>query len=290
MYFIHIIMSEEIEKKENRAYKHVSEKKKKSFSRKKILNMILFIIIVILFAFLGNRIARYFIIKRNYEILMRMDAKVKEDKKITNYYEKKNWDVDKVRETWRKDNNYLIKDTDNNGNVTYEYYVDGNYYALVESKDEVNNQSTKYAYVVRNIQVTPPNLGLQSDTDMSDSSVEEDFKKAATFTRVKSVKMEGIDCYQIYIRDGNSIYYMRKSDDRVIRDLRYIKEEDDSVVLADSGVIETSIDTVTDNDLALPDLSTYVMKDIEFEDLVEQQNVQEQVKQQVISAEENSNQ
>jgi hypothetical protein len=72
--------------------------------------------------------------------------------------------------------------------------------------------------------------------------------------------------------------------------LRYIKEEDDSVVLADSGVIETSIDTVTDNDLALPDLSTYVMQDIEFEDLVEQQNVQEQVKQQVISAEENSNQ
>ena len=48
--------------------------------------------------------------------------------------------------------------------------------------------------------------------------------------------------------------------------------------------------SLTDNDLALPDLSTYVMQDIEFEDLVEQQNVQEQVKQQVISAEENSNQ
>ena len=279
-------MSEEIGKREKKTREHISKKKKKSFSRKKILNMIFFIIIVIFVAVLGNRIARHFWENRAYNILMKAHSKVEEDIKITNFYEKKNWEVDTTRETWRNGNNFLIKDTKASGAITYNYYIDENYYILTEAVDDINNITTKYASIIKDIQMTPPNLGLQ--TTLNDDNKADYYKKVSKFTTIKSVTIEGIDCYQIYMRELNDIYFMRKSDNRVIREVKYVKNSNGNIDTHDSGVIEVTTDTVTDSDIVLPDLSTYVVQESNYQDLIQQQYNQSQ--EQVISAEENSNQ
>ncbi len=267
MYFIHIIMSEEIENKENKTYKHTSKKKKKTFSRKKIVSMIFFLIVVIFFAFIGNRVADHYMEKRAFNILMKAHSKIEEDKKITNYYEKKVWDTGVVRETWRKDNNYLMKDTKDDGTIEFNYYIDGNYYVLTEAIDDINNQTTKYASIIKGIEMAIPNVGLQ--TSLTDETKEDYYKKVAEFSIVKSVTIEGIDCYQVYMKKLNDVYFVRKSDNRVIREIKYIQENDGTISTIDTGVIEVTTDTVTDNDIALPDLSGYVIEETDYKEIVE---------------------
>jgi len=288
--FIHIIMSEEIGKREKKTREHISKKKKKSFSRKKILNMIFFIIVIIFVALVGNRTTKYFLKNRAYDILMKAHSKVEEDKKITNYYEKKVWDIGVVRETWRKDNNFLIKDTKDNGIVEYNYYIDGNYYILTEAVDDINNKTTKYATVIKNIPMSLPNLGL--NTELTDSTKENYYRKVAEFTSVGSVNIEGLDCYEVYMRKLNDIYFVRKSDNRIIREIKYIQEDDGTISTIDTGVIEVVTDNVTDNDVSLPDLSGYVVEEKNYQEMVETRYNQQltQENSQTNSAEENSNQ
>ena len=283
-------MSEEIGKREKKTREHISKKKKKSFSIKKILNMIFFIIVIIFVALVGNRITKYFLKNRAYDILMKAHSKVEEDKNITNYYEKKVWDIGVVRETWRKDNNFLIKDTKDNGIVEYNYYIDGNYYILTEAVDDINNKTTKYATVIKNIQMSLPNIGLK--TELTDSTKENYYRKVAEFTSVGSVNIEGLDCYEVYMKKLNDIYFVRKSDNRIIREIRYIQEDDGTISTIDTGVIEVVTDNVTDNDISLPDLSGYVVEEKNYQEMVEARYNQQltQENSQTNSTEENSNQ
>lgn len=257
-------MEEEIGKKE---YRHAGEKKKKSFSRKKLTRTIFFIVVVIFFAIVSHKVTRYFMIK-HYENLYRdMIAKVEEDSQISNYYEKKIWDGDITRETWRMNDNYLIVDVTTDEGTTREYYYEGKYYILNETVDELSNQSSKNATLVTNIKNTAPSLGMKIGDDLTDEKIHE----LAKMSSIKSVKMEGIPCYCIYIKGNNEFLYMRKSDNRVIRQVRYEKDgETDEIVKYDSGVIEIKENVVTDADVAIPDLSGYNIQELDANQLVKE--------------------
>ena len=258
-------MEEEIKKNE---YRHASDKKKKSFSRKKITRTIFFVIVVIFFSILSHRVTRFFMIKRNENIYKNMVAKVEEDSKISNFYEKKIWNGDIIRETWRMNDNYLIVDTTEDEGTTKEYYYEGKYYILNETMDELSNQSSKNATLVTNIKNTAPSLGMKIEDEITDETI----KELAKISSVKSVKLEGIPCYCIYIKKQNEYLYMRKSDNRVIRQIFYEKDgETGEIEKYDSGVIEIKENLVTDADVAVPDLTDYNIQELDANQLVKEQ-------------------
>ena len=90
----------------------------------------------------------------------------------------------------------------------------------------------------------------------------------------------------------NDIYFVRKSDNRIIREIRYIQEDDGTISTIDTGVIEVVTDNVTDNDISLPDLSGYVVEEKNYQEMVEARYNQQltQENSQTNSTEENSNQ
>lgn len=253
---------------EKKEYKHISEKKKKSFSVKKISRLLFFILLVVFFAVVSHKAARFVMNKRYEKMFRDIFAKVEEDSKVSNFYEKKNWEGD-TRETWRKDNNYLIVDTSEDGKATKSYYIDGVSYVLTESVDEINNKSTKNAIILTGLTNDLPTFGLQ--VERGKKNTEEDIKNRAKMSSVKSVKIEDIDCYQIYMKYLNDIYYVRKSDNRVIREIYYRKnEKTGEIERFDSGVIEIKTDCVTDEDIALPDLSDYVVERKDVQKILEE--------------------
>ena len=256
-------MDEELEKNidsnqdSEKKYKHISEKKNK-FSVKKISRFIFFIIVVVCVVFLTNRTTQFLVDKHDERTIRKIFAKMDEDKKLTNFYEKKRWDVDVVRETWRKDNNFLIRDTYDNGRVVDSYYIDNVYYIIRDVVDDINGVITKRVTKMTNVAQALPNPGLQ-DLDSSSSNREEVVKEWVKESKITSTEIDGRKCYQVYIKRANDTFFVDKSDNRVIRQIKLYKEseEDEEIKVVDTGVIEVTIDSVTDENIALPDMSGY---------------------------------
>ena len=269
-------MDEELEKNKNsnqeegKRYKHISEKKKTTFSAKKFSRFLFFIIVLAAAIFATNRVTQSFIDKRDEKIVRKVFEKADEDKNITNYYEKKRWSVDTVRETWRKDNNYLVQDTKDDGTVYQTYFVDGIYYVVRDIRDDINGVITKKVTKMTNAGEKLPSPGLQESNPSND--IEAEIKKWAKESKITSIKLEDIDCYQIYIKKANEVFFVDKSDYRAIREIKRYKEENsEEIKTIDTGVIELKIDAVTDQDVALPDLSGYDVSEVDLNEYLEEQ-------------------
>ena len=274
-------MDEELEKNidsnqdSEKKYKHISEKKNK-FSVKKISRFIFFIIVVVCVVFLTNRTTQHFVDKHDEKIIRKMFEKMDEDKKITNYYEKKRWNEEVTRETWRKDKNYLVRDTYDNGRVSDMYYIDGVYYIVRDAVDDINGVITKKVTKMTNMSESLPNLGLQA-TYAIDNNREDDIKNWAKEAVIKSTTVDGVKYYQISLKSANESYFIDKSSYRVLRELKLYKDENDGKIkMIDTGFLELKVDSVTDENIALPDISGYEVTEYDLnEEMKKRQNEQD---------------
>ncbi len=271
-------MDEELEKNvdlnqgSEKKYKHISEKKKR-FSVKKMSRFIFFIIVVVCVVILTNRTTQFLVDKHDEKTIRKIFAKMDEDKKLTNFYEKKRWDVDVVRETWRKDNNFLIRDTYDNGRVVDSYYIDNVYYIIRDVVDDINGVITKRVTKMTNAVQALPNPGLQNFYSSSENH-EEDIKEWVRESKITSTEIDGIKCYQVYLKRANDTFFVDKSNNRVIREIKLYKEneDDDEIKVLDTGVVEVTVDSVTDENIALPDMSGYQISEYDVNKELEKRN------------------
>lgn len=201
---------------------------------KKIIKIILVILEVLILIFLIN-------LGRKAYILSKYSNKSDEYLKITNFYMKKNEDG-MISELWRKDNLGLLKLTLEDETRMIHFGVDYNW-IIVDSKDG------KTA-----VKMTKEGGGIEIQTLVPGTLNVENFWQTimiAFQSKITTENVNNIECYKIYLNEDWQMF-ISKEDFLVMREINGS---------TDTGVIEYKLNEVRDEEVIMPNLTGYTIRD-----------------------------
>lgn len=201
---------------------------------KKIIKIILVILEVLILIFLIN-------LGRKAYILSKYSNKSDEYLKITNFYMKKNEDG-MISELWRKDNLGLLKLTLEDETRMIHFGVDYNW-IIVDSKDG------KTA-----VKMTKEGGGIEIQTLVPGTLNVENFWQTimiAFQSKITTENVNNIECYKIYLNEDWQMF-ISKEDFLVMREINGS---------TDTGVIEYKLNEVRDEEVIMPNLAGYTIRD-----------------------------
>lgn len=201
---------------------------------KKILKIVLIVFVIIIMIFLIN-------IGRKTYILSKYNEKCKEYQQVTNFHERINQE-DATIDILRKDGKAVHKRTSNDGERSI-YYDENNTWIIVNI---IN--SNKMAMKISNNrdEASLPRIGA---TAIYLENIWQTISLAFV-SRITTEDMYGIKCYKIYLGEDWQIFVNK---DNFLR-VREINGND-------TGKIEYRINEVTDEEVKLPNLEGYEIKE-----------------------------
>lgn len=204
-------------------------------SKKKIINIVLIIVLIIACIFL-------FDLGRKVFILSKYSDKCKEYSKITNFYKKTNPEDDVTTEFWRKDNLGFLKRTSKD-DIKMIYYGKDYNWIIVDNKDE------KTA-----VKMIKDGAGIETQTLPTETlSMGNlwDKIRIAFISKISTEKLNDVECYKINVNKEWQIF-VNKNDLLVMREINGS---------TDTGIIEYKINEVRDEDVLMPNLAGYTIND-----------------------------
>ena len=210
-----------------------------SLDKKKILKYVVIILVIILILFLGNIIRKTYIISRYKE-------QSQEYSQITNFYKKYKENNYSTVEIWRKDNVILYKRTSDDGIRMIYNNLDENIRWIINDtkiEDTVNKTALK-------IEEKEELDNLFAD-DLLDNEIDAnniwEYINLAFKCSITSKDYSGIGCYEINYQD-KLLQYINKENYLCVRTL-----SGDN----DTGLIEYRLNDITEEEVALPDMSNF---------------------------------
>ena len=204
-------------------------------SKKKIIKICLVILTVIILIFLIN-------LGRKVYVLNKYSDKCEEYLKITNFYVKKAQEEGMTNELWRKDNLALLKITLEDEERMIHFGEDYNW-IIVNSKDgKTAVKMTKEGGGAEIQTFVPGTLSLDSFWNTI---------QLAFSSRITTEKINNIDCYKIFINKDWQMFINKK-------DFLVMREINGST---DTGIIEYKLNEVKDEEVIMPNLAGYTIKD-----------------------------
>lgn len=213
-------------------------------SKEKILKYGGIILVIILMLFIWNTIRKTYIISKYKE-------QSQEYSKITNFYKKYNEDENSTVEIWRKDNIFVYKRTSEDGiRMIYNNLDEKIGWVINDTKtgDTVNKTAVKVKereldnlIFINNVvsnEIQANNLGQ--------------YIKIAFMCSISSKDYYGVKCFEINFRN-EVLQYINKENYLCIREINGS---------TDTGLMEYKLNDVTDEDVKLPDLSNFEIKEI----------------------------
>ena len=200
---------------------------------KKILFFIIFIIII---SFIGN-------LARKTYIIYKYDKQMKEYSQITNFHQKYKISNNIEIETWRKDNISLYKRSSEDG--TRLIYKDYNQNIVwIISDIQINGKEIKSATKVNDLENLLGSSILYNELGAHNIG---QYIQLAFTSSISSQNFYGMKCYEIKLSDNNFTYINKNN---------YlctgITNNNNTTIL-----IESSFNDITDENVALPDLSNF---------------------------------
>lgn len=200
---------------------------------KKILFFIIFIIII---SFIGN-------LARKTYIIYKYDKQMKAYSQITNFHQKYKISNNIEIETWRKDNISLYKRSSEDG--TRLIYKDYNQnIGWIISDIQINGKEIKSATKVNDLENLLGSSILYNELGAHNIG---QYIQLAFTSSISSQNFYGIKCYEIKLSDNNFTYINKNN---------YlctgITNNNNTTIL-----IESSFNDITDENVALPDLSNF---------------------------------
>ena len=203
--------------------------------KKKIIKICLVVLILIILIFLID-------LGRKTYILNKYSNKCEEYLKVTNFYVKKGQEEGITSELWRKDNLAFLKITQDDATRMIHWGEDYNW-IIIDSKDG------KTA-----VKMTKEGGGAEIQTLVSGTLSLDNFWNTiqlAFLSRISSEKINDIDCYKIFINEDWQMFIDKK-------DFLLIREINGST---DTGIIEYEFNNVKDEEVTMPNLAGYKIKD-----------------------------
>lgn len=204
-------------------------------SKKEIIKICLIILIVIILIFLID-------LGRKIYILSKYDNKCEEYLEVTNFYVKKAQEEGVTSELWRKNNLAFLKITLDDATRMIHFGKDYNW-IIIDSKDG------KTA-----VKMNKEGGGAEIQTFVSGTLTLDNFWNTvliAFSSRISNEKINDIDCYKIFINEDWQMFISKK-------DFLLLREINGST---DTGIIEYKLNEVKDEEVIMPNLAGYTIKD-----------------------------
>lgn len=203
--------------------------------RKKVIKIILVIVLVIVVLFLANLI-------RKAVIINKFSEKLNEYQSITNFYAKYQIENGNTIESWRKDN-ITIQKTMTSDNEINMMYANPNEIWMIMDKKETGKLATKMKNETEHNWSN--GVVLEDGTLYADNFW--DALLVALGCRISTETVNGQECYKLYFQEEFQVFVNKEN-------LLKIKEINMDNV---KYLIQYEINTLTDEDVALPSLDGY---------------------------------
>lgn len=205
---------------------------------KKVLKIILIVLGILIIGFVANWIRKIYIIEQYNKNIAKYDS-------VTNFY-RKIIDGEENIEIWRKSNLALYKISEPKDEKMI-YWGEDAFYMISNTVDE-NNNVKKVAAKFHTHNAIIPGIAVSAiqTNSLIDSII------VALRTSITTENVDGKECYKIQIDKGWE---------------EYISKEDFFIVKNINGGVNTvisqyEINTVTDDDVKMPDLEGYVIEEV----------------------------
>ena len=218
-------------------------KERRSITMKKKVFICGLVIVLIALVVFSINLTRKVIIIDKYN-----DA-VAEREKLTNYYAKTVNNGGNTREIFKKDNTKLLKTISPSGEIRIMYLDDEVFLIL--------NESTRTVYKTENSegQLVPGFSGSDSYFTLHEGRRDSIWEKIklALETKITTDEVNSKECYRLYIKDDLQAY-INKEDFVAIRTIN-------GDTYQPQDVVEYSFNTVTDEEVAKPDINGYTIEE-----------------------------
>ena len=218
-------------------------KERRSITMKKKVFICGLVIVLIALVVFSINLTRKVIIIDKYN-----DA-VAEREKLTNYYAKTVNNGGNTREIFKKDNTKLLKTISPSGEIRIMYLDDEVFLIL--------NESTRTVYKTENSegQLVPGFSGSDSYFTLHEGRRDSIWEKIklAFETKITTDEVNSKECYRLYIKDDLQAY-INKEDFVAIRTIN-------GDTYQPQDVVEYSFNTVTDEEVAKPDINGYTIEE-----------------------------
>ena len=210
--------------------------------KKKVFICGLVIVLIALVVFSIN-------LTRKVIIIDKYNDAVAEREKLTNYYAKTVNNGGNTREIFKKDNTKLLKTISPSGEIRIMYLDDEVFLIL--------NESTRTVYKTENSegQLVPGFSGSDSYFTLHEGRRDSIWEKIklAFETKITTDEVNSKECYRLYIKDDLQAY-INKEDFVAIRTIN-------GDTYQPQDVVEYSFNTVTDEEVAKPDINGYTIEE-----------------------------
>ena len=210
--------------------------------KKKVFICGLVIVLIALVVFSIN-------LTRKVIIIDKYNDAVAEREKLTNYYAKTVNNGGNTREIFKKDNTKLLKTISPSGEIRIMYLDDEVFLIL--------NESTRTVYKTENSegQLVPGFSGSDSYFTLHEGRRDSIWEKIklALETKITTDEVNSKECYRLYIKDDLQAY-INKEDFVAIRTIN-------GDTYQPQDVVEYSFNTVTDEEVAKPDINGYTIQE-----------------------------
>lgn len=207
--------------------------------RKKVIKIILVIVLVIVVLFLVNLI-------RKAVIINKFSEKLNEYQSITNFYAKYQIENGNTIESWRKDNITIQKTTTSDNEINM-MYANPNEIWMIMDKKETGKLATKMKNETEHNWSN--GVVLEDGTLYADNFW--DALLVALGCRISTETVNGQECYKLYFQEEFQVFVNKEN-------LLKIKEINMDNV---KYLIQYEINTLTDEDVALPSLDGYKIQE-----------------------------
>ncbi len=210
--------------------------------KERIFKYVVIILSIILVLFVGN------IIRKTY-IISKWNEKSQEYSKITNFYKKYKEDNESTVEIWKKDNISLYKRTSKDGvRIIYNNIDEKIGWLINDTKtgDEINKVAIRINENELDNLYTANLLDNEIDINNLGQAI-----KAAFMCSITSENYFGAKCYKINFQNELTQYINKEN-------YLCIGTVTDHT---DTGLIEYKINEVKDEEVKLPDLSNFEIKE-----------------------------
>lgn len=203
---------------------------------KKIIKIMLIILLLIVLVFILN-------FGRKVYILSKYSDMYREYSEITNFYRKENPEEGVTTEFWKKDNLGFLKRTSEN-DIKMIYYGEDYNWIIVDGKD------SKTA-----VKMPKEGDGIEAQKLITGTLNMENFWdtiKMAFSSNISTDILNDVECYKIKLGKEWQMY-VNKDNFLVMREINGS---------TDTGIIEYKINEVRNEDVFMPNLAGYTIKDI----------------------------
>ena len=207
----------------------------KKFNKKmKLIKCILIVITVLVIIFVGNLIRKACIIKQYNE------KSTKYYSTVTNFY-KKVIEDDSITEIWRKDDIVLLKRVSIEGEMMWSYWGEDNNWVItnVINSDKKEVVKFKKGFPLPSIDIST----IQTENIWQLFNI-------AFSAKMTTENVNGEECYKIHV-DELLEEYITKKDFLLVKNINGSSNQ----------IIQYRINTVTDEDIKMPNLTGYTIRE-----------------------------